>query len=80
MSGVTLWELFTYGQKPFENIDARSIPDYLEKGERLPQPSMCTIDVYMVMIKCTFHHTPTSSDSDLFHRAIIFCRYICDLL
>jgi len=24
----------------------------LEKGERLPQPPICTIDVYMVMVKC----------------------------
>ena len=50
--GVTLWELFTYGQRPYENVRARDIPDLLEKGERLPQPSICTIDVYMIMIKC----------------------------
>ena len=51
--GVTMWELFTYGQRPYENIRARDIPELLEKGERLPQPPICTIDVYMIMIKCT---------------------------
>nr|KAG5713347.1 hypothetical protein BaRGS_024895 [Batillaria attramentaria] len=50
--GVTAWELFTYGQKPYDNIRARDVPGLLEKGERLPQPSICTIDVYMIMIKC----------------------------
>ena len=50
--GVTMWELFTYGQRPYENIRARDIPELLEKGERLPQPPICTIDVYMIMIKC----------------------------
>lgn len=50
--GVTVWELFTYGQKPYDSIRARDVPDLLEKGERLPQPSICTIDVYMIMIKC----------------------------
>lgn len=50
--GVTLWELFTYGQRPYENVRARDVPELLEKGERLPQPSICTIDVYMIMIKC----------------------------
>ena len=50
--GVTVWELFTYGQRPYENVRARDVPDLLEKGERLPQPSICTIDVYMIMIKC----------------------------
>lgn len=52
VAGVTAWELFTYGQKPYDNIRARDVPGLLEKGERLPQPSICTIDVYMIMIKC----------------------------
>ncbi|XP_045177592.2 epidermal growth factor receptor-like isoform X3 [Mercenaria mercenaria] len=50
--GVTAWELFTYGARPYENVRARDVPDLLEKGERLPQPAICTIDVYMIMIKC----------------------------
>ncbi|XP_055943820.1 epidermal growth factor receptor-like [Argiope bruennichi] len=50
--GVTVWELLTYGARPYENTPAREVPDLLEKGERLPQPSICTIDVYMLMIKC----------------------------
>ena len=52
--GVTLWEMFNYGQKPYENVRAKDIPDLLEKGERLPQPGICTIDVYMIMIKCKY--------------------------
>jgi len=51
-AGITMWELFTYGQRPYENVRAKDISDLLEKGERLPQPSICTIDVYMIMIKC----------------------------
>ena len=50
--GVTVWELLTYGGRPYENVPAREVPDLLEKGERLPQPPTCTIDVYMIMIKC----------------------------
>ncbi|KAM7285491.1 epidermal growth factor receptor isoform X2 [Ixodes scapularis] len=50
--GVTVWELLTYGMRPYENVSARDVPDLLEKGERLNQPSICTIDVYMIMIKC----------------------------
>ena len=51
-TGVTVWELLTYGGRPYENVPAREVPDLLEKGERLPQPPTCTIDVYMIMIKC----------------------------
>ena len=53
MLGVTLWELFTYGQRPYESVRAHDICGILEKGERLFQPPICTIDVYMLMIKCT---------------------------
>uniref|UniRef100_S4RBI1 receptor protein-tyrosine kinase n=1 Tax=Petromyzon marinus TaxID=7757 RepID=S4RBI1_PETMA len=50
--GVTVWELMTFGGKPYDGISARDIPGLLEKGERLPQPPVCTIDVYMIMVKC----------------------------
>ncbi|KAH9498588.1 hypothetical protein Btru_007466 [Bulinus truncatus] len=50
--GVTLWELFTLGKKPYESVRTKDVPLLLEKGERLQQPSMCTIDVYMIMVKC----------------------------
>uniref|UniRef100_A0A8C9VRL0 Receptor protein-tyrosine kinase n=1 Tax=Scleropages formosus TaxID=113540 RepID=A0A8C9VRL0_SCLFO len=50
--GVTVWELMTFGAKPYDQIPARDIPELLEQGERLPQPLICTIDVYMIMVKC----------------------------
>uniref|UniRef100_A0A3Q3J357 Receptor protein-tyrosine kinase n=1 Tax=Monopterus albus TaxID=43700 RepID=A0A3Q3J357_MONAL len=50
--GVTVWELMTFGAKPYDMIPARDIPEVLEGGERLPQPLICTIDVYMIMVKC----------------------------
>ena len=55
-SGVMLWELFMYGETPYTNIPAKDIPHLLEKGERLPQPPICTIDVFMLMIKCVLQH------------------------
>lgn len=50
--GVTVWELMTFGTKPYDGIPANEIAGVLEKGERLPQPPICTIDVYMIMVKC----------------------------
>ncbi|XP_039287405.1 epidermal growth factor receptor [Nilaparvata lugens] len=50
--GVTVWELLTYGGRPYESVPARDVPELLETGERLPQPNICTIDVYMLMINC----------------------------
>uniref|UniRef100_A0A1A8CPT5 receptor protein-tyrosine kinase n=1 Tax=Nothobranchius kadleci TaxID=1051664 RepID=A0A1A8CPT5_NOTKA len=50
--GVTVWELMTFGSKPYDTIQARDVSSVLERGERLPQPPICTIDVYMIMVKC----------------------------
>lgn len=47
-----MWELMTFGSKPYDGIPASEISSILEKGERLPQPPICTIDVYMIMVKC----------------------------
>uniref|UniRef100_A0A8C7YEX0 receptor protein-tyrosine kinase n=1 Tax=Oryzias sinensis TaxID=183150 RepID=A0A8C7YEX0_9TELE len=50
--GVTVWEMMSYGVEPYANMRPQEVPDLLENGERLSQPSICTIDVYMVMVKC----------------------------
>ncbi|XP_028431360.1 receptor tyrosine-protein kinase erbB-3a [Perca flavescens] len=50
--GVTVWEMMSYGAEPYTTMRPQDVPDLLEKGERLSQPQICTIDVYMVMVKC----------------------------
>uniref|UniRef100_A0A8C7RR67 Receptor protein-tyrosine kinase n=1 Tax=Oncorhynchus mykiss TaxID=8022 RepID=A0A8C7RR67_ONCMY len=50
--GVTVWEMMSYGVEPYSAMCPQEVPDLLEKGERLSQPPICTIDVYMVMVKC----------------------------
>ncbi|KAM4613430.1 receptor tyrosine-protein kinase erbB-3a isoform 2-T2 [Polymixia lowei] len=50
--GVTIWEIMSYGAEPYATMRPQEVPDLLEKGERLSQPQICTIDVYMVMVKC----------------------------
>ncbi|KAI4892904.1 hypothetical protein NFI96_021483 [Prochilodus magdalenae] len=50
--GVTVWEMMSYGAEPYATMHPLDVPSLLEKGERLAQPQICTIDVYMVMVKC----------------------------
>ncbi|XP_042581149.1 receptor tyrosine-protein kinase erbB-3-like [Cyprinus carpio] len=44
--------MMSYGAEPYSAMRPQEVPDLLEKGERLSQPQICTIDVYMVMVKC----------------------------
>ncbi|XP_056897362.1 receptor tyrosine-protein kinase erbB-3b isoform X2 [Takifugu flavidus] len=50
--GVTVWEMMSFGAEPYASVQPQEVPSLLEKGERLSQPAICTIDVYMVMVKC----------------------------
>ncbi|XP_034028310.1 receptor tyrosine-protein kinase erbB-3b [Thalassophryne amazonica] len=50
--GVTVWEMMSFGVEPYASVQPQEVPGLLEKGERLSQPHICTIDVYMVMVKC----------------------------
>ncbi|XP_063064417.1 receptor tyrosine-protein kinase erbB-3b [Engraulis encrasicolus] len=50
--GVTVWEIMSQGAEPYAAMSPQQVPGLLEKGERLAQPQICTIDVYMVMVKC----------------------------
>ena len=49
---MTVWELLTQGETPYKNYKAEQVPELLEKGERLHQPHIATIDIYMIMVKC----------------------------
>lgn len=55
VAGVTVWEMMTHGAEPYTSMHPNDVPGLLEKGERLAQPQICTIDVYMVMVKCRSH-------------------------
>lgn len=50
--GVTIWELLTYGARPYPDIEARDLVESIERGMKLPQMNICTLDVYMVLLRC----------------------------
>lgn len=49
---VTIWELLTYGSRPYENIPAKDVPDLIEVGHKLPQPDICSLDIYCILLSC----------------------------
>ncbi|XP_076451799.1 uncharacterized protein LOC143287579 [Babylonia areolata] len=53
MFGVTLWEMFTYGQEPWLGYNGSQILQKIDtEGERLPRPECCPADVYQLMQHC----------------------------
>ncbi|KAJ8681018.1 hypothetical protein QAD02_016805 [Eretmocerus hayati] len=50
--GITLWEMFSYGEQPYGTKRGAEVIELVEKGERLPQPKTCPDHVYKVMQQC----------------------------
>ncbi|XP_062901650.1 tyrosine kinase, non-receptor, 2b isoform X7 [Mobula hypostoma] len=56
MFGVTLWEMYTYGQEPWVGLNGSQILHKIDKeGERLQRPEDCPQDIYNVMLQCWAH-------------------------
>uniref|UniRef100_A0A8C5P799 Non-specific protein-tyrosine kinase n=1 Tax=Leptobrachium leishanense TaxID=445787 RepID=A0A8C5P799_9ANUR len=56
MFGVTLWEMFTYGQEPWLGLSGRQILMKIDReGERLERPDDCPQAMYSIMMKCWAH-------------------------
>ncbi|WAR11025.1 FGFR1-like protein [Mya arenaria] len=49
---VVLWEIFTLGDAPYENIRGKDIQAKLKSGYRLPKPEQCDNKWYDVMTQC----------------------------
>ncbi|VDK72097.1 unnamed protein product [Onchocerca ochengi] len=50
--GVTLWELFSYGEEPWIGLRGAEVLTKLEAGERLPKPQRCSDKLYDFISTC----------------------------
>ncbi len=50
--GVLLYEMFTQGTKPYENLDNIQVQMEVVRGYRLPQPADCPDSLYRLMLMC----------------------------
>lgn len=51
--GVTLWEMYSKGEAPYDDIKSSEVLKQLQKGYRLPRPELCPPDLYeRVMHPC----------------------------
>lgn len=64
--GITLWEAFSYGKRPYKGMKGREILQMLEDGERLECPIGCPPDMYNLMYYCwTFNEDERPSFKQL---------------
>lgn len=50
--GVTLWELFSYGEEPWAGLRGAEVLTKLEAGERLQRPTKCSVELFDLIMTC----------------------------
>ncbi|XP_023930446.1 tyrosine-protein kinase HTK16-like [Lingula anatina] len=50
--GVTLWEMFSFGEQPYGEMNGAQVIALIEKGGRLQIPERCPEKVYDIMLQC----------------------------
>ena len=50
--GVTLYEIFTYGQMPYPNMVDNDVMMELRRGYRMPCPHRCPKELHKIMMDC----------------------------
>uniref|UniRef100_A0A8C6ZNQ1 Tyrosine-protein kinase n=1 Tax=Nothoprocta perdicaria TaxID=30464 RepID=A0A8C6ZNQ1_NOTPE len=50
--GVTMWEAFSYGQKPYKKMKGPEVISFIEQGKRMDCPMDCPAEMYALMQQC----------------------------
>lgn len=50
--GVTLWEMFSYGDQPYGNMNGSEVYMFIQSKNRLQRPPSCPKNTYKVMLQC----------------------------
>ncbi|XP_075944399.1 tyrosine-protein kinase ZAP-70 [Anarhichas minor] len=55
--GVTMWEAFTYGGRPYKKMKTTDVMRFIESGSRMECPTACPEQMYTLMKECwTYKH------------------------
>ncbi|XP_065655344.1 uncharacterized protein LOC100203145 isoform X4 [Hydra vulgaris] len=49
---VTLWEMFTFGEQPWSQLNNEQVKEKIESGQPLSEPNYCPSNIYEIMLQC----------------------------
>uniref|UniRef100_A0A7E4UMB4 Protein kinase domain-containing protein n=1 Tax=Panagrellus redivivus TaxID=6233 RepID=A0A7E4UMB4_PANRE len=50
--GILLFEMYSFGDIPFADVEPKNLLEHLESGKRPPKPELCSEEMYDIMTKC----------------------------
>ncbi|KAK9404918.1 tyrosine-protein kinase Srms [Crotalus adamanteus] len=72
--GILLYEVFSYGQCPYDGMSNQETIQQITRGYRLPLPNSCSPEIYSIMLECWKTH-PEDRPSFLNLRDALFSIY-----
>uniref|UniRef100_A0AC35GE35 Protein kinase domain-containing protein n=1 Tax=Panagrolaimus sp. PS1159 TaxID=55785 RepID=A0AC35GE35_9BILA len=60
--GMVLYEMLSFGEIPFCNVQPEMLIEHLEEGKRPNKPDLCSNEIYSIMQQC-WDETPSSRPS-----------------
>lgn len=77
MFGVTLWEMFTFGEEPWIGLNGTQILHKIDReGERLHEPEACPPDLYQRMLQVMKVTVQNLNICIAVIRAVILCSIV----
>ncbi|KAI6171765.1 Receptor protein-tyrosine kinase [Aphelenchoides besseyi] len=55
--GVTLWEIYTFGQQPYRELNNQQVLENMHHKDVLPCPPSCPPNIYCMIVECCNEHT-----------------------
>ncbi|CAF0736648.1 unnamed protein product [Brachionus calyciflorus] len=52
MFGICIWEIMSFGEKPFQGIKNPDVIKLIEEKQRLDKPEKCPNELYKLMLQC----------------------------
>ena len=78
--GVVLWEIFSFGTQPYENVSNEEVVAHILKPELLKQPIGCPDSMYEIMKQCWNYHSQQRPSAqqliDKLQREASNCRFM----
>ncbi|XP_061451018.1 tyrosine-protein kinase Fes/Fps isoform X2 [Rhineura floridana] len=69
--GILLWEAFSLGAAPYPSMTNQQTREAVEKGMRLSTPSLCSEEVYQLMLKCWEYEPQNRPNFSVLHQELV---------
>ncbi|XP_029285167.1 tyrosine-protein kinase ZAP-70 isoform X2 [Cottoperca gobio] len=73
--GITMWEAFSYGGKPYKKMKGPEVMRFLDSGKRMDCPTACPERLYTVMKECWIYKHEERPDFKKVEESMRSCHY-----